>query len=79
MEVRVATIVRERPALDDAALMRISHRVALVQASDEAISNRPRAGKLSFGFHPMSPNRGLLALHGNGANAIVHAAQDMIR
>jgi hypothetical protein len=51
MEVRVATTVRERPALDDAALKRIHRRVPLVPASRKAISKQRLTGKLSFSFH----------------------------
>ena len=54
MEVRVATTVLERPALDDAAMKRISRRVARIRPSEEAISKQLCGGKRSFSSTPVA-------------------------
>jgi hypothetical protein len=94
MEVRVATTVLERPALDYVASKRTLLPSRTRAAFEEAISKRRLTGKLSFGFYPVTRrelaaavlaerlgdnHQSAVFLPYRGADAIVHAAQDMIR
>lgn len=50
----MATTMLERPGLDGPALKRIYRRVALIRASEAAISKQLRAGRISFSFYPVT-------------------------